>query len=411
MSAAAAVLLNDGDREQVKGILVEFKNQYAQVKEDIVKLGKADSATLEKLDKLDSAMIAMRDKYDEVAKKSVDLETKIHAAKSEREPPKAIGDIFVADPGFMSHAKSDNRQTYALTIKHGLYSKKDMTGLSLLIPDAQTAIVGGPRLPFGVRQLVPQGTTTAGAITYLHETAFTNNANIVAEGAAKPKSDKTLLAVTMPVVTIAHIFKVSKQSYDDLPGLASLINDNGIYGVQLKEDQQFLNGTGVGGQLTGFMTVATAAPAVADPLTVVDAVGAAIFDLANKGYMADGTVLNPADWAAIAMMKNIQGNYIFSNPMEYSGAGNLWGTRRVLSANMAAGNFLVGAFKGNSQILDRDEVNVQVAEQNVDDFEKNMLTVRIEERTVLLIYTAAAFEKGIVPVVLPLGGEARNKRP
>jgi HK97 family phage major capsid protein len=87
--------------------------------------------------------------------------------------------------------------------------------------------------------------------------------------------------------------------------------------------------------------------------------------------------------------------------LEYGPNATLWGARMVMSANMTAGNFLAGAFRGNSLLVDREEVNVQVAEQNVDDFEKNMYTVRIEERLANVVFTPAAFEKGVVPVVIP----------
>jgi HK97 family phage major capsid protein len=235
------------------------------------------------------------------------------------------------------------------------------------------------------------------------ESSFTNNAAPVAEGAAKPKSDKLFSTTVVPVETIAHYFKVSRQSYEDLPGLAAQIESNGIYGIALAEDNQLLNGNGTAPALRGFMPIATAAPVpgtAAAGFNAIDAVGAAVFDLAGKGFMADGTVMNGADWGALAMLKNSQGMYMFANPIAYGAAANLWGTRLVFSSKMAAGSFLVGAFQGNSLLLDREEVNVRVAEQSEDDFIKNMVTVLVEERLALLIFNAAAFEKGVKPVVV-----------
>lgn len=409
MAAAAGALLTDGDREEVKGILIEFKNQYKQVVDDIGRLGRADSSTLEKLDKLDTAMIEMRQKHDDAVKRAEMLEMKISERRAELEPPKSIGEIVISDPGFIAHIKSGSRQGYTVSIPHG---RKDITGVSRGIPQAMSDIAAGPRLATGVRQLVPQGNTTAGAVSYVSETSFTNAADVVAEGAPKPKSDKAFAPVTVPVETIAHYFKVSRQSYEDLPGLAAQIEANGLYGVALKEDQQLLFGTGTPPQLRGFMTVATAAPVpgtAAAGFNTIDAVGAAIFDLAAKGHMADGTVMNPADWGAMAMLKNTQGMYLFANPISYTAAANLWGTRLVFSSQMTAGNFLVGAFRGNSLILDREEVNVRVAEQNEADFISNMLTVLVEERLALLIYRADAFEKGVRPVAA--GGMSPGETP
>jgi HK97 family phage major capsid protein len=396
-------LLNNEDREQVKGILLEFKEQYSKLREQVAKHGAAESATLEKIDKLDKGMAEMQGKYDAAAKRADELEIKLNEKPRERVPMQSLGEIVIADAGLLAHIKSGSRNGYTVSVPRGLYGAKDITGVSRAVPESLPGIAPGPRLALGVRTLVPQGTTTAGAITYVVETSFTNNANVVAEGTAKPKSDKVFTPTTQPVETIAHFFKVSRQSYEDLPGLAAQIESNGIYGVQLKEDQQLLNGSGVAPQLKGFMTVAAAAPGAGTGATLVDAVGAAIFDLASKGYMADGTVLNPADWGGVAMLKNLQGNYIFANPLAYNSTLSIWGTRLVLSSQMAAGNFLTGAFRGNSLILDREEVNVRVAEQNVDDFEKNMLTILVEERLALLIFTAAAFEKGTTPALA--GGE------
>lgn len=401
---AAAGLLTDGDREEVKGILIEFKNQYKQVVDDIGKLGKADSSTLEKIDKLDTAMIEMKQKYDDASKRADGLEAKLNERRAEMEPPKSFGEMVIADAGFQAHAKSGSRQGYTVSL-----ARKDITGVSRTIPERMTEIAVGPRLTYGVRQLVPQGTTTAGAIAYVVETSFTNNAAMVAEGAAKPKSDKVFTGVTQPVETLAHYFKVSRQSYEDLPGLAAQIESNGLYGIAIKEDNQLLNGNGTPPNLRGFMSVATAAPVpgtAAAGFNALDAVGAAVFDLAAKGYLADGTVMNPADWGALAMLKNSQGMYMFSNPIAYNAAANIWGTRLVFSANMAAGSFLTGAFRGNSLILDREEVNVRVAEQSEDDFIKNMLTILVEERLVLLILRTDAFEKGVKPVLME--GEANE---
>ena len=410
MSAAAAALLTDGDREAVKGVLLEFKNQYAQVKDDVAKLGKAGSDTLEKLDKLDDAMIAMRQKFDDAAKRADTMELELAKVPALPVPRKSVGEIVTADPGFLAHIRSGSRQGWGIVIPQTLYQGmvKDITGIGALLPSIQPGITSLPRLMTGVRSLVPQGTTTAGAVQYARELTFTNAANVVAEGAAKPKSDKTFEAVTQAVTTIAHYFKVSKQSYEDLPGLAAQIESNGIYGVQAKEDQQLLFGTGTPPELRGFMTVATAAPAappVASGGTTIDAIGLAIFDLAAKGFMADGIVINPVDYGLIAMSKGTQGQYLYANPMDYTAAARMWGIRVVQSSAMTAGQFLAGAFQGNSQILDREEVTVQVATQNEDDFVKNLLTVLIEERLVLLIYRATAFEKGVKPA--PTAGEAQ----
>jgi len=73
---------------------------------------------------------------------------------------------------------------------------------------------------------------------------------------------------------------------------------------------------------------------------------------------------------------------------------NLWGFPVVLSVAMPAGSYVVGQFNPYSQIFDRDTAAVEVAEQNQDDFVKNIVTVRAEERLAFAIYQPGAFSKG-----------------
>lgn len=399
MPAGTAVVMSPEDIAEVKTILGEFKGAYEKLNDEVEKLGKADSSTLEKVDRLDSAMIEMRQKYDDASRRADGLETRIAQAKAAMEPPKSFGERVVADAGLVAWMKAGSRGAYAITLQGWRAQEKAISGVSLLAGTGQQlGVVGtGARLPFGVRDLVPQGNTTSGLIEYVRESGFTNAADVVAEMAAKPVSDKTFTPVSAPVRTIAHLFKVSKQSWEDLPGLAALIENNGVYGVKIKEDQQLLNGNGSGAQLTGFNSVASAATGAPVGANIIDAIGMAIFQLASAGYMATGAVVNPVDWGGVALIKNSQGNYIFSNPLAYETPPRVWGIQLAISANQAAGTFVTGDFRGNSLILDREEVNAQVAETNENDFVTNMLTVRVEERLALLIFSAAAFLKGVKP--------------
>lgn len=394
--------MDEAQVTKLTGLFEDMKAGYAKLGTEIATYGKGHGETIEKLAKQQEELAAIREKQEkqrtDADQFAATMREQISAiGDGRKQESKSLGDLVIENDAFKSAINAGGRIHWGAKFQGSIeaFRRKDITGVSLTVPDARTDIAAGvPILPYGVRQLVPQGRTTAGAVTYVKETSFTNNAAPVAEGAAKPKSDKVFTAVTVPVTTIAHYFKISKQCFDDLPALASLIQSQGVEMLKFKEDDQLLNGDGTPPNLTGFMDVAAAAPAGASGGNIVDAIGLAVFDLAAKGYMPDGAVVNPADWGAMAMLKNSQGNYLFVNPLSYTINGSLWGTRVVTSANMAATNYLVGAFRGNSLILDREEVNVQVATQNEDDFIKNMLTILIEERLALLIFQNAAFEKG-----------------
>lgn len=61
---------------------------------------------------------------------------------------------------------------------------------------------------------------------------------------------------------------------------------------------------------------------------------------------------------------------------------------------MAANDFLVGAFRLGAQLFDRMAIEVLVSSENEDDFIRNLLTIRAEERLALAVYRPAAFVKG-----------------
>ena len=392
----ATPLLSEEDRTQVIGLFTELKTKYGTL-DAAIAAGKPTGEIKTAIEKVDADIVKIQEKYAALATRADAIEEKQRQKPGAPEAPKSIGEQFVEDAGFLAFLKSGGRGSYTTRVKGPLFSQKDITGLSRLLPERIDGVFAGARTPVGVRELIPQGRTTAGAVSFVVETQFTNAAAPVAEGAAKPKSDKIFTPTTLPVETIAHYFKVSRQSFDDLPFIVAQIEANGIAGVKKVEDSQIINGTGTSPALKGFLPVIGAATAAAAGSTLVDAVGIAVFELAAAGYMADGTVVNPADWGAVAMKKNLQGNYLFANPIEYSGITRLWGTRLVQTSGISSGTFFTGSFQGHALLLDREEVNVQVATQNEDDFIKNMVTILVEERVVLIIGVPAAFKEGVVP--------------
>jgi hypothetical protein len=407
MPATEVPLLSAEDRAEILRMFTEMKAGYGTLTQLITE-AKPTGEIKVKLEKIDESIMDFHAKHTAATAKIDQMEVKLNERIAQAQPPKSIGQQVVENAGFLTAIKSGGRFAVTVSVKGSLWQVKDIINLSSQWPQMIDYVAAPARPPIGTRTLIPGGRTSAGAVEYIEETSFANNAAPVAEGAPKPKSDKVFTPRTVAVRTIAHYFKVSKQTFDDLPFLVTQIDNNGVWGVQKVEDNQLLNGSGAPPNLQGLMTVATAAPAPvpATGATLVDAVGAAVFDLAAKGWLPDGSVVNPSDWGQVAMLKNSLGNYLFANPMDYTPNGRLWGTRVVYSSNMVAGNFLAGAFQGNSQLLDREEVNIQVATQNEDDFIHNMVTILVEERIVLLIYNPAAFEKGVVPVVVTAGLES-----
>lgn len=90
------------------------------------------------------------------------------------------------------------------------------------------------------------------------------------------------------------------------------------------------------------------------------------------------------------------GRYIIGDP-QGTVAPRLWGLPVVASIAMSAGTFLTGAFKYGAQIFDRMAIEVMISTENADDFEKNMISIRAEERLALVVKRPAAFITGSLP--------------
>ena len=279
-----------------------------------------------------------------------------------------------------------------------------LTSFAVNPVDGSTQIVTKPYQKLSIRDLLTPGKTNSNAIAYLRETGFTNNAAPVAENTTKPYSELTFEEKLEAVKTIAHMLKASKQILDDLPQLQSFINGRLLNGLKRVEDAQLLFGSGTGQNLNGIHTQATAYVApltIANP-TKVDVLRLAMLQTALADVYATGHVLHMADWTSIELLKDTTGAYLFTNPFSPN-TPSLWGLP-VAETNHSAlsGKFLTGSFADAAQIFDREDANVVISTENDDDFEKNMISIRCEERLVLAVYRPEAFIKGSFPV--PAGG-------
>lgn len=261
-------------------------------------------------------------------------------------------------------------------------------------PDMQPGVIPGTERRLTIRDLIMPGMTDSNMVQFVKETGFTNSAATVSESNEKPESTLVYALVQQAVVTIAHWIKASKQILDDFKGLQSMIDGRLRYGLKLVEENQLLKGSGVGNNLNGIYTQATAysAPISISNPTKIDTIRLMLLQAELAEYPATGIVLHPSDWAAIELTKESTKGYIFANPMA-TAQPRLWGRPVVATQAMTADTALVGAFALGAQLFDREDANVVISTENQDDFIKNMITIRCEERLALAVYRPAAFIK------------------
>ncbi len=307
----------------------------------------------------------------------------------------SIGQQFVDQDGFQAFA-SRGKGSMTLQVNAAITSLSDSAGV-MVLPD-QLPMVRPLTQRLFIRDLLPVGRTTSNSVRYFRETGFTNNAAPVSENPAgpKPESDLTFEEDNAPVVTIAHWIPASKQILADVPMLMSYINTRLSYGLKLNEEAQLLKGSGVGLNINGLVTQATA---YANPgvtvlaETAIDRLRIAMLQVNLAEMVADGIVLNPVDWAEIELTKTTDRAYLFVSPTGVS-TPSLWGLPVVASVSMDIDEFLVGSFQQGAMLLDREDMNITVSTEDRDNFVRNMVTILAEERLALTVFRPEAFVTG-----------------
>lgn len=377
---------NDAVKQVAETAMTEVKN-----------LEKVTDETKKLFDDLFGKHNGLNLKFEEIEQKLA------RRGKDDDEAPilKTIGEHVVENEGVKkmnSASKSHANMTIArkdLLSITATWGATTSVGNSLTTPLRVPGIIMPPERQLTIRDLLAPGQTNSNMVEYAQETGFTNNARVVSEGAVKPKSELTFNLKSAPVRTIANIFKASRQILDDAPALRSYIDARARYGLRLREEEELLAGDGTGQHILGIIPQATAYSAAFSPVgeQMIDKVRLAMLQAILAEFPPTGTVMNPIDWARIQLTKDGEGRYIIGNPAD-GNVPRLWNLPIVETQAMDPDTFLTGNFNAAAQIFDRMDIEILLSTENVDDFERNMVTIRVEERLALAVYRPEAFVYG-----------------
>jgi HK97 family phage major capsid protein len=374
--------------------------------EDVKTFGKIQESTKEAVDKLNKdggkLMGEFADYKADNERRIVLLEQKIATGLTggRKGPPKSIGQQYIESEEFKNFVPIGKGTGKHMSRPFQLKTITSLAGSAGegITPEYLPTVVVPYLQNLTVRDLLAGGTTGTDLIYWVKENVFTNNAGVVSEGALKPQSDITYSRLNVPVTTIAHWIKASKQVLADFQQLAALIDARLNFGLKLTEEHELLFGDGTGEHLQGIVPQATpysGAFAKATD-TFIDVIRHAILQVRLAFYPASGAVMSPVDWHNIELTKDSQDRYILAQPMG-SIPAMIWGLPVVQSDSMHVGDFLVGAFKLAAMLFDREQAQILVSTEDQDDFVRNLVTILCEERLALAVTRPAAFVYGNFP--------------
>jgi HK97 family phage major capsid protein len=374
--------------EGIKAKAAEVTAAIAKSDTDLKEFGKVQDST--------------KNEIADLAKKFAEAESRLatveQAAVKRTEGPEkklTLGQLFVDSQGCKDFAAKQRHKGQSVPLE-----LKDITSVAASAGDGiwsyrDPEIVSAPFRPRMIRSLIPTVPVQSNLVEWVQTNVRTNLAAAVTEGGEKPKSDLTYDRKETPVRKIAHYFKTSMEVLQDFARLRAEIDNEGFEMLRQEEEDQLLSGDGTGVNLLGLVPQATAfnVSAVASGDQQVDVIRRAILQVRQSYYGATGIVLNPADWAAIELLKDGENRYLFS-AVTTGAQPRLWGLPVVECDALTAGEFMVGAFATAATIYDRMQAAVYLSTENEDDFIKNMVSIMFEERIALAVKRPAAFVHG-----------------
>ncbi|MBE5237203.1 phage major capsid protein [Klebsiella pneumoniae] len=375
----------------------KFNAKAEDALKEAQKSGKLSEETKASVDKMATELNAMREA--EKSLKAALGELEQHVAQmplsNAAKVVETVGQVVVNSEALKTFSASvEGGKRLSIPVNAALLSTGVADGV--VEPQRLPGIDTTPKQRLFIRDLIAPGRTGAPAIFWVQQTGFTNAAKVVAEGTTKPYSDIQFATKITPVTTIAHMFKASKQILDDFAQLQSTVDAEMRYGLKYVEEQEILFGDGTGVHLHGIVPQATAFAGAfeVEQQNGIDDLRLAMLQAQLARFPASGHVLHFIDWAKIELTKDTLGRYILANPAALTGP-TLWGLPVVATEAPAfQGKFLTGAFNAAAQLFDREDANVVISTENADDFEKNMISIRCEERLALAVKRPEAFIYG-----------------
>jgi HK97 family phage major capsid protein len=259
---------------------------------------------------------------------------------------------------------------------------------------------------FHVRNILSRGTTEGNMLYYPKALGKTGTGpdvwnydkTTVASTVVKPPFEMTFESVSAPVRWIAGILTLPVEMLEDISWLTSYLATYAPIELLKVEDDQILNGDGTGINLNGLINTAEAYNG-SYLVGIERIIDAAYGQLGQSNFdMPTNVLLNPRDIVAIMLNKASGGSGTYDLP---EGAVGIVGGRLQIGGltvnktnKITQGDFLVGDFVRGAALVTRSAMQLRFFEQNKDNVEKNMMTIRIEERIALPKFYEDAFIYG-----------------
>lgn len=229
------------------------------------------------------------------------------------------------------------------------------------------------------------------AYKYMEETTYTNNAAEVAEAGTFGEAVLALTERSQTVEKIAVWLPMTDEQLEDEPGARAYVEARLENMMRQRLDLQLLAGDGSTPNLLGTTQKAGIQTQALGADTLLDA-SYKLFDLIRTDGFAEPSVafVRPTYWQAVALLKTVDGQYIYSNPI--SGAPSvLWGVPVVQTMASPSGVLVAGDYSNYAFLGVKRGIDVQVTNSHASDFISGKQAIRMDMRCVMVHVRPKAF--------------------
>jgi HK97 family phage major capsid protein len=262
------------------------------------------------------------------------------------------------------------------------------------------------RLTFA--DLLLSGQVSVNSFRYVVEGTATSGAAGVAEGGLKPQSTLGLTTTDEPIKKIATSLKISDEMIEDAPAIQSYINGRLTLFVRIEEERQLIRGTSGGNEVQGLLTsrsVPVYAGGTAAGNKAVQLFKAMNGQRGSAFVEPEWIAIHPTDWQDIRLATDTAGQFFGGGPFQgpygngsnldasnqlFAAADVLWQKPVYVTGIVGAGTAIVGS-SSSAQVWRKGGLSVEVTNSNEDDFLRNLLAIRAEERLGLAVYRPTGF--------------------
>ena len=358
-------------KEQALNLSQEAKNEMKALADDLQAKNATQTETLE----------AMQKHLDILDLKSQDKKSSEVTATFESD---VVGEIKSNFDNIKNVTKGKSA-SLELKAVGTMTSAGNITPANAIVNTYQSGIAMIPGQMLNFSQLVPTVSSATGAYVVYRETVGEGAIATQNDGAVKSQIDFDTAPITYNATYLAGFAKYAKQMAQDLPFLTSWLPTALRREYFIAENARFH---------TALAAASTAVPA-GTLGNEIERIIKVIALLEIKNFSANGVVINPADWAKIAITEKSTGaGYGLPGIVTITNGQLAVNGVNVYKANwIPANKYCVGDWSMAKKVV-VDGLKVEFFEQDGDNVQRNVITARIEERNVLAFDRPDAFYYG-----------------